>query len=87
MKEVLSKQEVVDWKHNQVTLNFFAGLEQSKQDIFEYITAGGVVRDSTDGTAQELAGELGKLSAIRDILNFTIEDMIDNAYEEGKDED
>jgi len=79
---VLSKQEVQEWKHNAVTKRYFKGLEDSRRDILEFIAAGGTKKETVDETAQELAGELGKIKAIDDILNFTIEDLLDEAYSE-----
>lgn len=76
---VLSKQDVQDWKHNAVTKRYFEGLKESRNEILEYIAAGGTMGETVDNTAQELAGELGKIKAIDDILNYTIEDLIDEA--------
>lgn len=76
---VLNKQEVQEWKANEVTKRFFNILRESRNNILEYIAAGGTVMESVDQTAQELARELGKVKAIDDILEFTVEEMIDEA--------
>lgn len=76
---VLNKREVQEWKANEVTKRFFNILRESRNNILEYIAAGGTVMESVDQTAQELARELGKVKAIDDILEFTVEEMIDEA--------
>lgn len=38
--------------------------------------------ESVDQTAQELARELGKVKAIDDILEFTLEDLLSEAISE-----
>lgn len=84
---VLSKQEVVDWKHNPVTQEFFSRLKTSKYEILDFIAGGGTLSEvSIDATAQNLAGELGKVKALDDILNYSIEDMVEDAVEENEDE-
>ena len=76
---VLTKQDVVDWKNNAVTKRYFKGLEDSRKEILEFIAVGGCKQPTIDETAQELAGELGKIKAIDSILNFTVEDLLEEA--------
>lgn len=86
----LTKQEVVDWKNNPVTKEFFSRLQTSKYEILDFIAAGGAMSEtSIDATAQNLAGELGKVKALDDILNYAIEDMVDDAvsFEEGEEDE
>lgn len=85
---VLSKQEVVDWKNHPATKEFFSRLKTSKYEILDFIAEGGVVsEDSIDSTAQNLAGELGKVKALNDILSYSIEDMVEDAVGDNEDED
>ena len=82
----LTKQEVIRWRDDPVTKEFINGLNVSRNDIFEHLASGGCLRDTTDGTAQELAGELGKLKAIDDTLRYTVEDLIDDSADEESEE-
>lgn len=75
------------WKNNPVTKEWFRRLEVSKYEILDFIAAGGTIsQESIDATAQNLAGELGKVKALDDILNFSIEDMVEDAVGEDEDE-
>lgn len=77
----------MDWKNNPVTLEWFNRLKASKYEILDYIAAGGCISDtSIDATAQNLAGELGKVKALSDIIEYSVEDMVEDAVSTEEDE-
>lgn len=86
---VLTKQEVLEWKHNPVTKRFFEKLETDKKLIAEEVILGAYTGSSVDETAQLIAREIGKAQALHNILEFSIEDLVAEAAsveeEEGED--
>lgn len=84
---VLNRQEILDWKNNPVTKAFFDQLEDDRDRIANEVIEGAYTGATVDETAQLIAREIGRAQAIQNILEFSIEDLLEDAYEEVEDED
>lgn len=76
---VLSKREVQEWKANEVTKRFFERLRKDREEIANAVIRGDYTGESVDETAQLLAREIGKAQAIENILEYAVEDLLDEA--------
>lgn len=79
---VLTKQQVVQWKHDPVTKQAIKWLEEQREILKEYVITGGATAESSEGTAQLIAKSVGKAEVIQEILEYLLEDLVDMAFEE-----
>lgn len=79
---VLSKQQVVQWKHDPVTKQVIEWVKEQREDLKEHVISGGASTESTDGTVQLVAKCIGKAEMAQELVEYMIEDLVDMAFEE-----
>lgn len=84
---VLTKQQVVQWKHDPVTEQVIRWIEEQREILKEHVISGGASTESTDGTAQLVAKSVGKAEMAQEILEYLLEDLVDISLEEEEYED
>lgn len=84
---VLTKQQVVQWKHDPVTKQVIKWVEEQREMLKEHVISGGASAESTDGTAQLVAKCIGKAEMAQELTEYLLEDLIDMAFEEEEGED
>jgi len=78
---------VKEWKDHPVTKKFFEFLEGDRERIKETVISGDYTAESAEGTAQLLAQEVGKAKAIQSIIEYAVEDLVEEAIKDEEDDD
>lgn len=79
---VVTRQDVLVWKNDAVTQLFFDQLQMDVDRIADSVIRGDYTGATVDETAQLIAREIGKAQAIQTILDFTVEDLLEEAIDE-----